>query len=95
MLEYITNETDQDAVVIFFKPRAMTYLTKRRAIVVSQFDQVFDGRADYIVLAIQRVRNQLSLRAPFWRERRSDYDVVFRNRNFQILDLRRGARQQR
>lgn len=95
MLEYIANETDEDAVVIFFKPRAMTYLTKRRAIVVSRFDQVFDGRADYIVLAIPRVRDQLSPQAPFWRERRSDYDVVFQNRLYQIFDLRRGARQQR
>lgn len=95
MLEYIANQTDEDAVVIFFKPRAMTYLTERRAIVVSRFDQVFDGRADYIALSIPEVRDQLSSRAPFWRKRRLDYDVVFENRLYQILDLRRGTRLQR
>ena len=51
MLAHVVNETDEDAVVIFFKPRAMTYLTGRRSIMVSRFDQVFDDRADYIILS--------------------------------------------
>ena len=91
MLSYIVNETDEDAVVIFFKPRAMTYLTGRRSIVVSRFDQVFDGRADYIVLLKQRIGDQLPARAPFWRERREDYETPFWNRSFLILDLRPGS----
>ena len=94
MLAYVEDETDEDAVVIFFKPRAMTYLTGRRSIFVSRFDQVFDGRADYIVMTTHPVRDQLPPQAPFWRERRGDYKVAFFNKNFLVLDLRRGVRAQ-
>lgn len=90
MLAHVVNETEEDAVVVFFKPRAMTYLTGRRSIVVSRFDQLFDGRADYIVLSKARVRDQLPIRAPFWRERRDDYRIVFQNRSYLIVDLRSG-----
>jgi hypothetical protein len=95
MLSHIANETDESAVVIFFKPRAMTYLTGRRSIMVSQFDQVFDGRADYIVLDKRPVSYQLPLRSPFWSERRRDYEVAFANRGFWIFDLRQGSAKRR
>ena len=62
---------------------------------VSRFDQVFDDRADYIVLWNQPVRHQLPTRAPFWRERRDDYEIAFRNRNYVILDLKPGSPKRR
>jgi len=95
MLSHIANETDESAVVIFSKPRAMTYLTGRRSIMVSQFDQVFDGRADYIVLGKRPASYQLPLRSPFWSKRRRDYEVAFQNRGFWIFDLRPGSAKRR
>ena len=46
MLEYVASQSEEEDVVVFFKPRALNLLTGRRSIMISRSDQLLAGRRD-------------------------------------------------
>ncbi len=50
IMDFVSNNTTPDDVIIFYKPRALRLLTGRKSFVVRKISEIRDGRANYIII---------------------------------------------
>jgi hypothetical protein len=52
MFSYLVNNTAEDSVVVFFKPRVLRLMTDRQSIMIDKVEQI--GRGDYLCLYLRK-----------------------------------------
>ena len=86
VLEYIRQQTPADAAVIFFKPRVMDLMTNRLALRVFNYDEIIEGKGDFLVYRKGQDFGQITLEEVG--RLRQRLPTVLENEDFVVVDLR-------
>lgn len=89
MFDYISTNTLNDDVIIFWKSRVMTLYTNRRCILVSEFDQIIDSDARYIVCNEEFEKHYNPLIYSIIQNRKETFKLVFQNNDYEVYEIMR------
>ena len=89
MFDYISTNTLNDDVIIFWKPRVLTLYTNRRCILVSDFDQIIDSDAKYIVCNEEFEKHYNPLIYSIIQNRKETFKLVFQNDDYKVYEIMR------
>ena len=92
MLHFLLDHTSKNDIIIFFKPRFITLLTRRQSIMISDFGQMMRSDGNYVVLyKPPGSYNQISPAGKDYSEMTERYPKVFENGDFTIFRLKSEA----
>ena len=86
MFNFVSNHTDQDSVVVFFKPRVMRMLTNRNAIMINKCEDLHKG--DYLVY-YKKTYNQVFLASDTINCNKfiNSLTLIYDNENFRVYKI--------
>lgn len=87
MFNYISTNTLNDDVIIFWKPRVMTLYTNRRSIIVSEFDQIIDSNATYLVYNEDFIKYYNPLIDSVIQTHKEYFELVYQNNGYKIYNI--------
>jgi hypothetical protein len=92
VFNYIHEETKNDSVIIFFKPRVLMLRSERRGILLLESAEILDGRADFILIYtrpgpdyLEKLNVQFSAIVSGSPQ---NFELVFKNTDFELYRMR-------
>ena len=88
MFECVRGATPETAIIVFWKPRVLTFYTGRRAIVSVAPEEILDGRSDYLLIhkanSSLRINERLRAAVAAYPDR---FAPVHRNSDFRLYRI--------
>jgi hypothetical protein len=89
MLNFLSNNTNKNDIIVFFKPRFITLLTERQSIMISDFAQILLSDGNYVVLYKPAGNyNQIAPAGKDYSQMHERFPIVFENEDFTIFHLK-------
>jgi hypothetical protein len=89
MLSFIADHTEKNDIIIFFKPRFITLLTRRQSLMISNFTQLLGSNGSYVVLYKPAGSyNQIAPAGKDYAQLTERFATVYENSDFTIFRLK-------
>ncbi len=85
MFRYLETHTEPDDIIIFFKPRVMTFISKRQSLRVTRLAEIREGKGN--ILVFNKLVNFGQIPAEEFNELKLELPPVFVNEQFEVLNL--------